>query len=242
MSQLIPLPPSLEPFLALYLPRNGVPFVTLTYAQSLDAKIAAGPGLQTVISHLETKTMTHYLRSKHDAILVGLGTVLSDDPGLNCRYNAHRIRPVVVDPRRQWVYQGSRIDCTVASGDGLAPFIIIDAATEVPKAADAYLEAAGGRYVRLERAGGQFDWRRLLDALAEYGIGSVMVEGGAKVINSLLVYQSEGKGVVDSLIVTVGPVYLGDQGVGVSPMKNVWPSSVTWWSGVQDSVMCAKLE
>ena len=127
---LIPLPESLIPFLDPYLPNIKVtttnneslkrPFVTLTYAQSLDSKIAAQPGTQTKLSHLETKTMTHYLRSKHDAILVGIGTILADDPKLNCRYIfesvkpneqriLHQIRPVVIDPHGKWQYHQSQL-------------------------------------------------------------------------------------------------------------------------------------
>lgn len=61
------------------------PHVTLTYAQSLDGAIAAAPGTQTALSGAESKAMTHYLRSQHDGILVGVGTVLADNPSLNCR-------------------------------------------------------------------------------------------------------------------------------------------------------------
>ena len=61
------------------------PFVTVTYAQSMDSMLAAAPGLQTHLSGAETKRMTHALRSCHDAILIGVNTALADDPGLNCR-------------------------------------------------------------------------------------------------------------------------------------------------------------
>lgn len=110
MSNLVPLPKSLPSALLDYLPTStksqqtttpqqndtqvskaiqpssDLPFVTLTYATSLDSRISAAPGVQTIISHPETKTMTHYIRYHHDAILVGVGTVLADDPGLNCRW------------------------------------------------------------------------------------------------------------------------------------------------------------
>ncbi|KZO96351.1 hypothetical protein CALVIDRAFT_113718 [Calocera viscosa TUFC12733] len=61
------------------------PHVTLTYAQSLDGKIAAAHGRPLKLSGRESWMMTHLLRSKHDAILVGVGTVLADDPQLNVR-------------------------------------------------------------------------------------------------------------------------------------------------------------
>lgn len=62
------------------------PHVTLTFAQSTDAKIAAIPGKQLILSGHESMQMTHSLRSIHDAILVGIGTALNDDPQLNSTY------------------------------------------------------------------------------------------------------------------------------------------------------------
>ncbi|KAI0393184.1 bacterial bifunctional deaminase-reductase [Xylariaceae sp. FL0594] len=64
------------------------PFVTLTFATSLDSMLALGPGIRTALSGPRSKAMTHYLRSRHDAICVGVGTAIADDPGLNCRLAA----------------------------------------------------------------------------------------------------------------------------------------------------------
>ncbi|KAI5949783.1 RIB7 [Candida theae] len=188
---LIPLPETLVPFLKPYLPIpiNGRPFVTLTYAQSLDSRIAAQPGVQTKLSHLETKTMTHYLRSKHDAILVGVGTVLADDPKLNCRYGSgNLIRPVVVDPHGKWNYNESTLKKICDAGDGLPPYILVDESVEKDGT------------IKLSLLGGD-NWGTIFDKLYELGIKSVMVEGGARVINDLL-----REDIVDSVIITVAPV------------------------------------
>ncbi|CAK9436830.1 uncharacterized protein LODBEIA_P13520 [Lodderomyces beijingensis] len=250
-----PLPESLLPFLSPYLPSDHPdrPFVTLTYAQSLDARIAAEPGVQTKLSHSETKTMTHYLRSKHDAILVGVGTALADDPKLNCRFpgsttTTARIRPVIVDPRRRWKYAGSTLRKLVESGDALAPIVVVDASTSVGT-------HGGDEDVRLIREGGgellaarilddhgsrrDNSWEVILALLHAYGIKSVMVEGGAMVINELLCSSSA---IVDSLIVTVAPVFLGQRGVLVSPREQVELRNVDWWKGIVDSVMCARIK
>lgn len=64
-------------------PHTNRPHVTLTYAQSLDAKIAGANGNQLILSGKESLVMTHWLRTMHDAILVGVGTALNDDPQLN---------------------------------------------------------------------------------------------------------------------------------------------------------------
>jgi 2,5-diamino-6-(ribosylamino)-4(3H)-pyrimidinone 5'-phosphate reductase len=79
----LPSPDTFEPLSAK--PATPYPHVTLTYAQSLDGAIAAAPGVQTALSGPESKAMTHYLRSQHDGILVGIGTAMADDPSLNCR-------------------------------------------------------------------------------------------------------------------------------------------------------------
>ena len=74
------------------------PRVTLTYAQSLDGSIAARAGLPLVLSGAASMRYTHQLRAAHDAILVGIGTVLSDDPQLNVRLvEGPSPRPIILD-------------------------------------------------------------------------------------------------------------------------------------------------
>lgn len=248
-SELIPLPESLPDFLKAYLPsgtNSNVPFVTLTYAASIDSRIAEQPGMQTAISHLETKTMTHYIRSRHDAILIGVGTVLADDPGLNCRWKepsgkAYSIRPVIVDPRFKWNPTGSRLLRTVKEGEGLAPLVIVTAATysslnENKRAQAELIKEAGGDVVPIE-TDGIIEWSVVFAALGKRGIQSVMVEGGANVINQLLLRPD----LVSSLIVTVGPVYLGAKGVEVSPDSKCTLQDVSWWRGTQDVVLAAHI-
>lgn len=253
-SDLVPLPEDLPAVLERYLPHidgdaDSLPFVTLTYAQSVDSKIAAKPGTRTHISHAETNTMTHYLRTFHDAILVGVSTVLADDPSLNCRYDGHcvgsssSIRPVVLDPRFRLAdaFQRLKLVQNYRSGKGMKPIIVMS--TETPVSADGLSEVAD--IVRLPTSQGVFSWIELLHALKnDYHIGSVMVEGGAHIINTLLneIHPATGAALVDSLIVTIGPVYLGQDGVNVSPASPVILKSVKWWTGVQDSVMCATLK
>ena len=80
--------------------KTGLPFVTLSYAQSLDGSIAARRGEALGLSGPESLRLTHRLRSMHDAILVGIGTVLSDNPRLTVRLvNGQNPRPIVVDSR-----------------------------------------------------------------------------------------------------------------------------------------------
>ncbi|KNG85767.1 riboflavin-specific deaminase [Aspergillus nomiae NRRL 13137] len=89
----------LEPYLPRYDERRQFPHVTLSYASSMDSKISLLPGMQTVLSGPEAKLMTHYLRSRHDAILIGVGTVLADNPGLNW-YGGDFLR--IVEYNQNW--------------------------------------------------------------------------------------------------------------------------------------------
>lgn len=61
------------------------PHVTLTYAQSLDAKIAGQHGKQLILSGKESMIMTHWMRTMHDGIMIGVGTAVNDDPQLNSK-------------------------------------------------------------------------------------------------------------------------------------------------------------
>lgn len=252
---LLPLSAGLKEILKDYLPlaKHNRPFVTLTYAQSLDSRIAAMRGEQTKISHLETKTMTHYLRSIHSGIMVGIGTVLADDPKLNCRYvdtitgvKGASPRPIVLDPNGKWVYHQSQLRQICDQDLGLAPYIIIDESVKPLVEDEEILLRQGGLFVKLPLKADSAtykstNWDIILKKLYELEIKSVMIEGGAVIINDLLCYRSEGKSIIDSLIITIGPVFLGNNGVEVSPNRQVELDSVKWWQGVQDSVLFARV-
>lgn len=228
---LVPLNPELPSFLRSYLPfdTESKPFITLTYAQSLDSRISKGHGIRTTISHPETKTMTHYLRNHHDGILVGTGTALADDPGLNCKYNDatdESPRPIILNHSGKWQFNGSKLQELYMNGHGKRPIVVV---SELPVDKDPNID-----YLVCESR----EWGILFDKLhREYALRSIMVEGGANVINQLLMSSN----LVNSLIITVGPVYLGEKGVSVSPPEPLQLRHVNWWKGKSDVVMCARL-
>lgn len=263
------------------------PFITLTYAQSLDSSIATSPGARTALSGAATKAMTHFLRSRHDAILVGVGTAAADDPGLNCRLEVemsggHQPRPVVVDPRARWDVTGdSKVVQLAREGRGLGPWVLCAEGVVPDPGRVEVLEGVGGRYIAVEGArrasrdgkvGGEKEegeggkvveeddddesrpvltWDSIFGLLWEEGINSVMVEGGATVINDLLLLANEGLDVVDSVIVTVAPVWLGAGGVTVSPERPVDAhmrrvpgprlTDVMWSQMGDDMVLCGRI-
>lgn len=236
-----PLRDDLPDFLGPYLPQPlnsncTKPFVTLTYAQSLDSRISKGKGIRTTISHPETKTMTHYLRYYHDGILVGSGTALADDPGLNCKFGGPECyrnspRPIVLDSRQQWKFEGSKMQELYLRNQGKAPIVVV---AEEPMIREKHVDYVVAPY----RAQSRVDWEALLAKLHDsFGMKSVMIEGGAAVINDLLLRPT----LVNSLIITVGSRFLGKAGVEVSPAESAELEAVKWWRGTTDAVLCARL-
>jgi hypothetical protein len=89
MSSPLQFPAESQPFLEPHLPpKDRKPdvafFTTVTFATSLDSQLALSPGAPTLLSGPQSMAMTHYLRSRYDAILIGVGAAVADDPSLNC--------------------------------------------------------------------------------------------------------------------------------------------------------------
>ncbi len=179
--------------------RTGRPYVTLTYAQSLDGAIAARPGHPLALSCRESQTITHLLRANHDAILVGIGTVLADNPSLTVRLVAGKSpQPVILDSRLRFP-----LFAKLLRQKALFPWIFTS--TEAEAERQTVLEDRGARVFRLSSGdNGGIDIQTVLQRLGEMGINSVMVEGGAQVITSFLGFRA-----VDQLIVTIAPVLVG---------------------------------
>lgn len=252
----IPLPAEVAIFLRHYLPHprpvdDNRPYVTLTYATSLDSHLSLAPGVQTALSGPKSKAMTHYLRSQHQAILVGVSTAIADDPGLNCRIEGdpEQPTPIILDPMFRWQFtRDARVLQTARNGEGRGPVVFVAAGAnreEDPRIQ--WIEEAGGAVIALDGlVGGLWEWSRLLEKILELGFESLMVEGGAGVINSLL--AGDAKELVDAVIVTIAPVYLGAGGVNVSPPSNdktapvVKFREVKWGVFDADAVMAARLE
>ncbi|KAL6307679.1 dihydrofolate reductase-like domain-containing protein [Sparassis latifolia] len=219
------------------------PYVTLTFAQSLDAKIAGAGGKQLVLSGNESMVMTHWMRTMHDAILVGIGTALNDDPQLNTRhlpplplhypYRYYLPRPMILDSnlrlspdckllknyregrgRRPWVICSNSIDPSGGDRDAFATRLARRQA----------LEEAGARVLEVRTDHGMISIPELLRTLRGLGIRSLMVEGGASVIKSFLAANKHPAGpdrpaavaertFLDMVIITIAPTLVGRDGI-----------------------------
>jgi len=176
------------------------PVVTLSYAQTLDGRLATSTGSSQWISSPESLRFGHELRANHDAIMVGVGTVCKDDPRLTVRLAAGR------DPLRVAVDSTLRTPLTAAVlMKGAAPGTILAVTDCAPTAKRDEVRALGATILCLPaNAGGRVDLVALLAALHDRGLGSVLVEGGAEMITALLRAR-----LVDRLVVCIAPKILG---------------------------------
>lgn len=180
------------------------PFVALKLATSADGRIATVTGESQWITGPAARAEGHRLRLRHDAILVGSGTALADDPMLTCRLPGLEGRSpvrVVVD-RRLRLGAESRL----ARSAGSLPVWLFTTATEAPAATA--LGSAGVTLLPLaEREPGAV-LHEVLAALADQGITRVLVEGGATLVTAFL-----REGLVDRLYQFEAPLLIGADGL-----------------------------
>jgi len=181
--------------------KTGLPFFTLKIAQTLDGRISGPDGNSKWISSEGSRTFAHRMRAENDAILVGIGTVLNDDPQLNVR----RVRGM--DPYRVVVDSHLRIPLnTKLLNDSLTPKTFIattDAADEIR--GRKVMDKGVTVWSLPANCDGQVDMRALGRKLVSVGITSVLVEGGSRVFSSLL-----KSGLADRLAVFIAPKLLGN--------------------------------
>jgi len=183
----------------------GMPVVTLKLASTLDGRIATASGESRWITGEAARREVHALRARHDAILVGSGTVLADDPDLTCRIPGMERVPMlrVVADARLRTPEASRL----VQGAELAPVLIITAPGH-PPAAQAPFIAAGADIVTVPaHAAGGLDLPSLLRALGRRGVTRVLAEGGAGLAAALL-----RQGLVDRLVWFHAPAVMGGDG------------------------------
>ena len=178
---------------------QGYPFVTLTYAQSMDGSIAADGGAPLLLSSQQAMTLTHYLRAHHDGLLVGVNTILADDPQLTVRHCAGESpQTVILDSHLR-----TPSDSRVLAQSGKPPIILTTRQSDPEQRS---LLAARGAVI-LEVDGddsGCVDIRQALIALSARGIRTLMVEGGGKTISTFLKHH-----LVNYCVITITPKIIG---------------------------------
>jgi len=175
---------------------TGRPFVTLKLAATLDGRIADRDGKSVWITGPEARKHVHLMRAWSDAVMVGIGTVLADNPALTVRdvpgKNPLRI---VVDSRLR-----APLDAKVfADGD-----VLVVSTEEAERALPALFENSGIEMVELPARDGRVELGALLDMLGKRDVTSVLCEGGASLATSLLRER-----LVDKVVFVTAPKILG---------------------------------
>lgn len=176
------------------------PFVVAQLGQSLDGRIATPTGESRWINQACALDHVHRLRATVDAVVVGVGTVVADDPLLNVRRVAgrHPVR-VVIDPSGR-VPQTARV---FASTDGIRRILVRSTETKAPV-------PPGVEEIRLVPYGRTLAPRDIVAALFAAGVRTMLVEGGAWTVSQFI-----DAGVVDRLHVMVAPMILGSGKTGL---------------------------
>ena len=181
---------------------EGIPFVTAKFAVSLDGKIATRSGDSRWITGEAARKQAHYLRYTNDAVMVGVNTVLADDPQLTVRCSS-KGGTAKKQPLRVIVDSNGRtpLSARVFTEPGQT---VLALCQSLKKGDQAAFTRAGAELLELPRRNGQVDLRELLKALGKREITSVLVEGGGCLLGSLF-----DDGLVDKVIAFIAPLIIG---------------------------------
>ncbi|MCZ7648426.1 MAG: bifunctional diaminohydroxyphosphoribosylaminopyrimidine deaminase/5-amino-6-(5-phosphoribosylamino)uracil reductase RibD [Planctomycetota bacterium] len=196
--------------------RAGLPLVSAKWAMTADGKIATARGDSKWITSPAARAHAHRLRGEHDAVLVGIGTVLTDAPLLTVRMGLADAGSPGWQPRRVLLDSKARtpLDAPLWTAENGGP-ITVFVSMEAPEERIRALEEKGAEVVALPAVSGALPVRGVLEKLAEQGVLSVFVEGGAEVLGSFLDAR-----LVDRVYVFVAPKIVGGRD-GVTAVRGL---------------------
>jgi diaminohydroxyphosphoribosylaminopyrimidine deaminase/5-amino-6-(5-phosphoribosylamino)uracil reductase len=186
--------------------RDGRPQVTLKLAVSADEKVALAGRRPVAITGEAARDRVHLMRAMNDAILVGIGTALADDPVLTCRLPGMAERSpvrIVLDSALRLPPAGALVRTARET-----PLWVV-AATTSPEASEQSLRALGVEVLRVAATAGKLDLQAALRSLAQHGITRLMVEGGPTVAAAFL-----DADLVDEAVLFRSPKEIGPDGIG----------------------------
>jgi diaminohydroxyphosphoribosylaminopyrimidine deaminase/5-amino-6-(5-phosphoribosylamino)uracil reductase len=197
--------------------RTGLPFVTWKMAASLDGKVAARDGSSRWITGEPARADVHRLRAWSDAIVVGAGTALVDDPSLTVREPGYRGRP----PLRVLVDARGRVPATGDLFDEAAPTLVATTDLAPPERRDEW-QSAGAEVAVFSAEGDGVPIGELVTLLGKRDVQGVLLEGGPT-----LAFAAIEDGVVDKVVVYLAPTLIGGEdaptvlgGRGFAPIAN----------------------
>lgn len=180
---------------------TGEPFVILKLAMSLDGKIATTTGESQWITSPASRQRGHEIRDEVDAILVGIGTVVSDDPALTTRLSHRRGKDatrIVLDSRGRTPISAKIFNIESEAG------VIIAVTPHAPTEKVRQLENAGAEVIVTPEKDGRVCFKTLMQVLGARGVTSVLIEGGSEVNAS-----AHASGMVDKVMCFIAPKFIG---------------------------------
>jgi diaminohydroxyphosphoribosylaminopyrimidine deaminase/5-amino-6-(5-phosphoribosylamino)uracil reductase len=205
---------ALNKFFFKYITKKN-PYVTLKIAQTLDGKIADRKGNSKWVSSLLSRRYVHELRSKYDAVLIGLGTVLKDNPALTVRLTEGR------NPRRVVLDTKLRLSTEhrLFSNNNDKKLVIVTSNKSRSKVRKINkLKSKGAEIVFVREDRGKLNLKNVLKELAKLKISSVLVEGGKEVFSNFI-----KENLFDDLLVFISPKLLGN---GIPAVSNIGIKSI----------------
>lgn len=187
--------------------QRGLPYVIVKWAMSLDGKIATHGGDSRWITSEESRAYVHKIRGQVDGVLVGINTVVRDDPLLTCRLEGGRNpRRIIVDSNAALPLHSQLIK-TIGESE-----IMVAVTKNAPQERIENLKQLGCKIIQTKDTGGRVDFHELFRHLGEMKLTNILVEGGGGIITSLI----EGH-FADKIIVFIAPIIIGGEGA-MSPV------------------------
>lgn len=194
--------------------RTGKPYITLKFAQTLDGRIATSTGHSKWITSEESRSVAHKLRAQHDGVMVGIGTVLMDDPHLTVRLSkGNSSARIILDSKLR-----VPLDANVLADDAPKRTIIVTTNTASKEKIGRIVERGSTVLVLDSDERGWVPQELLWQKVGELGLTSVLVEGGSTVQTECL-----RTGNADRLVVFVAPKILGSgvDAIGDLGLRNI---------------------
>ncbi|MGR3177423.1 MAG: bifunctional diaminohydroxyphosphoribosylaminopyrimidine deaminase/5-amino-6-(5-phosphoribosylamino)uracil reductase RibD [Candidatus Anammoxibacter sp.] len=176
-----------------------MPYVTAKWAMSLDGKIATHTGDSRWISNEESRLHVHRIRGRMDAIMVGIGTAITDDPLLTCRVDAERTPARIVIDNNAKLPLDSQLVKTIKDAS-----VIIATTQKAPDNRVKKLEDAGCKIIKVDDNDGLVDLKQVLEELGRRQFTNVLVEGGSRILGSLF-----DNCLVDKTVTFIAPKIIG---------------------------------
>ncbi|MBG9736090.1 bifunctional diaminohydroxyphosphoribosylaminopyrimidine deaminase/5-amino-6-(5-phosphoribosylamino)uracil reductase RibD [Paenibacillus alvei] len=197
---------------------TGLPFVTLKTASTLDGKIATASGDSKWISNEQCREVVHTMRHRHQAIMVGIGTVLADNPSLTTRLTVPGVSPIrlIVDSKLR-----IPVEAKVVTDRSVRTCIFTTALASEQKRRE--LESRGVDVVACGE-GEQVNLHQMMEWCGQHDIGSILLEGGGHLNGAMLKEK-----LIDKIVLFIAPLIVGGQQApgnfafgGVSRMKDAY--------------------